>query len=788
MTDAYVEWSLAMEEKGLGGEYEQPEESVVEDTEPVWVVDLFSAGRRDVAIVHGDAYIASAYVRHGFMPCSPHTPSVVITLRALEIFRVMQLRCPRLGIQAFVRALCDLHAVPPRPYLGAQFSIAFDAYLSIRAEVDRRVRRELGRDTPNWRLKNTCPACLYKLEGEPKLTLPMLGTQDGNNSLKRFERRQRELFLPTGSTIPGASKERLDNRVAPGDFFLPRDYVEEFAKDTVDVLMRGFEEGAEEDEGTGCDERWENMKEDVTARAWGMYDETGIFPALWQKYGLAVIHHLIENLGEIAMGIDVGCQTGKMVKAHPRLSQLAHDNNFKCLVGSFHGLRHGRLCQVSNLAMYVPGMGLEDCEGCESYFSKSNALASTTRYSSVFHRHQAITTYMQHADTCDAYQGLSANFVSVKPHQLTFFWAAVVIGNKYRRALKLKAVFMSKPRDVFDTWLAREKEYLRTLTKEPLEETLEMEYYQKLVNLREHDSRCLQTAHEAYAEAAKQTRRLETQRRHAVEVAVKSLAAVQDLEVKLDITTRWVPGCEEWDRAAKLRALDQLQGLVVARLFELTKVNMSGTGYKLRKHIAKALQVRSKAVKSALERYNAAASAMTPVKPQLSWDEVVGYAFLAEFDLLREGREDIRTEPWALPAGRAAMDQHFKIVRAEEELERLNLEIPRLVTFMVDEESFLVARYRMERMRFNAVHMERLTKLSKEDGFTASITPGVSVSTERRVPMRDAVVGVPSATHAGASAPNTVEEEEEDGEEDGDAIDAFENIVRIAHDVEANIG
>jgi hypothetical protein len=41
MTDAYVEWSLAMEEKGLGGEYEQPEESVVEDTEPVWVVDLF---------------------------------------------------------------------------------------------------------------------------------------------------------------------------------------------------------------------------------------------------------------------------------------------------------------------------------------------------------------------------------------------------------------------------------------------------------------------------------------------------------------------------------------------------------------------------------------------------------------------------------------------------------------------------------------------------------------------------------------------------------------------------
>ncbi|KAJ7737482.1 hypothetical protein B0H14DRAFT_2408148 [Mycena olivaceomarginata] len=65
-------------------------------------------------------------------------------------------------------------------------------------------------------------------------------------------------------------------------------------------------------------------------------------------------------------------------------------------------------------------------------------------------------------------------------------------------------------------------------------------------------------------------------------------------------------------------------------------------------------------------------------------------AFLAEFDLLCEGREDISTEPWALLAGCAAMDQHFKIVRAEEEIEQLNLEIPWLVTFMVDKESFLI--------------------------------------------------------------------------------------------------
>jgi hypothetical protein len=36
-------------------------------------------------------------------------------------------------------------------------------------------------------------------------------------------------------------------------------------------------------------------------------------------------------------------------------------------------------------------------------------------------------------------------------------------------------------RDVFETWLEKEKEYLRAMKKEPLEETMEMEYYEKLV-------------------------------------------------------------------------------------------------------------------------------------------------------------------------------------------------------------------------------------------------------------------------------------------------------------------
>lgn len=35
----------------------------------------------------------------------------------------------------------------------------------------------------------------------------------------------------------------------------------------------------------------------------------------------------------------------------------------------------------------------------------------------------------------------------------------------------------------FNSWLAEEKAYLLSLSKEPIQETLEMEYYQRLVNL-----------------------------------------------------------------------------------------------------------------------------------------------------------------------------------------------------------------------------------------------------------------------------------------------------------------
>jgi hypothetical protein len=317
MTDAYIDWSLSIAEEGLTASYELPEDAVMQEFRDVLVVDMFcmalwlafhsidailscflsvAATHQPLALIEGDSFVASACIRHGWMPVAPYFPTVVITLRALEVYRVTHLRCPRLGIQAFVRALCDIHGVAPRPWLRAQFSVAFDVYLAIRAAVDTRVQAALGRDTPNWCLKNACPACLYKVEGEAPLELPLLATMDGNNSLARFELREKEVLFDDGSVAPGASKEQEDHRTALGDYYLSREEVNEWGKEGMEDIMKGFVPNDEDDDG--CTERWQNMKESVTTRSWGMYDETGIFPALCRHGFVLVIVDMIKS-GEL---------------------------------------------------------------------------------------------------------------------------------------------------------------------------------------------------------------------------------------------------------------------------------------------------------------------------------------------------------------------------------------------------------------------------------------------------------------------------------------------------------
>lgn len=91
--------------------------------------------------------------------------------------------------------------------------------------------------------------------------------------------------------------------------------------------------------------------------------------------------------------------------------------------------------------------------------------------------------------------------------------------------------------------------------------------------------------------------RLGSQLRHAHEELASTQARVQDLENILGLTERWVPGSEAWERAAALtdqrqfrKCVDELESLVVSRIFELMKMNMAGTGEFLLLHLPRLLR------------------------------------------------------------------------------------------------------------------------------------------------------------------------------------------------------
>jgi hypothetical protein len=105
----------------------------------------------------------------------------------------------------------------------------------------------------------------------------------------------------------------------------------------------------------------------------------------------------------------------------------------------------------------------------------------------------------------------------------------------------------------------------------------------------------------------------------------------------------------------------------------------------MRDKIGKALKTWAEAIRRALEAYNTAAAQLNPPCERLTWTKLMETTTLAEFDLLRDSRQDIWQQLWTQPSRHEAMNLYFGIKRAREEIQRLNIEIWRLVTFMIDD-------------------------------------------------------------------------------------------------------
>ncbi|KAJ7050779.1 hypothetical protein C8F01DRAFT_1000146, partial [Mycena amicta] len=192
------------------------------------------------------------------------------------------------------------------------------------------------------------------------------------------------------------------------------------------------------------------------------------------------------------------------------------------------------------------------------------------------------------------------------------------------------------------------------------------------------------------------------------------------------------------------KVIDSLELLVVQWLLELTKINQSGTG------IYYPLKVPFKPVKNTIERYNKVAEVMTPPCQRLSRDVIVEYVFLSDFDLLRDDANPLENEKWATPTFRLLMDHYFKLERAWEEIQHLNIEIHRVITWIRDENRRLrqltaelrtsgniplavqVEMYCQRRSIFDGVHLQRFRKLARKQGaaFTGTLQAGVALNTD----------------------------------------------------------
>ncbi|KAG2121788.1 hypothetical protein BD769DRAFT_1629343 [Suillus cothurnatus] len=572
-------------------------------------------------------------IYHGYIGCAPVYPTVAISLRILAAYHQTHRVCPSF-------ALCFLHSVSTLPYLTAQLSSAFDVYLEILHRVDQRLHTALKRDTPNWHLLNSCPACFYKLEDEPNLEFKWLISIDGNNSLKRWD-----------STTYGTNVQ-LDSRKACSDFWIATESVDKFSSKLRAQVAEDNNIASTLVETNpapfSCANWWKNAGPETHKKMFSVFDESGIFIAACchqlvlvacdmirsgelAKYPLSIIDKLL-----MVYGKNGACAFTKTLGTST-LGPQAQELGFHLMVGAFHGHAHNRMCQLDWHPMYITGTGYSKGEGYEHIFSASNALARGTQHASKFHWHQMIEQHFAFWND-NKYANLN-----------NFLWNHYCEALKSIETLTVKLSTIKSELNITDNdflcYFEQEHTYLHSLKEPPARDQICICYVEALDELTER-RRLMKRSHKLKSELIHHMQSGPEYNGFKMEACISKYHA----------------------------ALDELERLVVMRLFELSKLSLSGTGYKLRQQISKALQRRSEAIRNAINQYNMQAVALIPPRPRISWKDIVDYSFLGEFDLLRHSWANICSNDWAKPAHREATNKFFKLRHTHKEVEQLNIE------------------------------------------------------------------------------------------------------------------
>ncbi len=107
------------------------------------------------------------------------------------------------------------------------FSVAYNVFVEIVTQVEQLVLNAVL-PTKQGHLATVWPPCFYRTVSEPKLIFSVLGSMDGNSSLKRVFRTSRDTNLLSLSV----GMARLDKHARTADFFVEAEAVDIF-KDEV---------------------------------------------------------------------------------------------------------------------------------------------------------------------------------------------------------------------------------------------------------------------------------------------------------------------------------------------------------------------------------------------------------------------------------------------------------------------------------------------------------------------------------------------------------------------------
>ncbi|KAI0683926.1 hypothetical protein BC835DRAFT_1294591 [Cytidiella melzeri] len=752
-------------------------------------------------------------MRHGYLAKTPSRPTIAVSLKTLELLYRLRQRKASYSVEAFTKVLCDYYQMPYRRHLREVLGDTFELYLRIIRHVDKLVHAALGWDGPDWRPKNACRACCYVLDDEPPLTFSRLYAMDGNNSLKR---------MATTTDRTAADTRVLDDST----YFLSRQFVDQFAKEnsaapvhTTDGL--GATDSAHELDSNlrkklldQCVDNWKSAAKEESKRMWSIFDESGIFASacrhglvLWlmdmvksgelAKYPLATVAKVLESIGQDTLGgYDIGCAFLSTVQ-RSSLGPAFQEKNSRFCVCAFHGYSHCHTCQMRFHPNNLTGAGLEDLETMERIFSASNQLASVTRYASPYRRRLFIEAYFRQWDEDKSLN--TGTFILSNYRQ-----ALEVIehdGEVLREAMESLGITEAS----MDEWEHEELGFFARLGDEDDYDVHAVAYVELLQELQDLESKRAQvnarflqytpsvasSGSANYCKELASTRRLETDRRHAMERYERISHDVCALEVEMGLTVRWTPYTEQYKATLKYikdrkyhRALNKLQKLATQRLFELHKLNVAQTG----EH-GPSLQTRCKTIQRAVKAYNAAAAMLDPPRPALNWSNVAGFNFLEEFSLLQDTHNDIRSKEWSKPAIREAMKLRHRLARAREEVARLNVEVRRLHTAIRDESQLFdntlrrldlskdpifgaTADFVARRKKINNHLLRRIDQVYALKGFTGVKVPGTRLGGAMQPPAGEHFDGllVMRELPDEPLVPTKVGEDDDDGDE----LDTFD--------------